>query len=438
MQSRHTARSVIVYGFLTVILILIAITALGLTRIYHLTAGLNNIVKERDEQVMHMHSMRHAALERSILLQSMMITHDPFTFDDYVIEMSLQAGAYFQAQQELLQHKLSDSERALLDQQHAMTMSTGSTQNHIIELLNAQQPEEAARQLHDLALPGQHKAMAMMDQFIAQKRQQNITALEQTAQDINFTYGLMLTLSTFGVLFSLGIAYFISNRINAEISKRLASETGLRHSELRERTIRENIIDGILTVDANGVILTCNRACTTIFGHDPQEMVGKSAHMLLPNAFCERQPLDLSRHLVAWEKKLLGTGREVTARSKDQREFPAELDVSRVVLDGEATYIVVVRDITGKKEAARRLQQFNRELETMVEQRTSELATTNEALRSEIEERIRTQDELSHLARHDSLTELPNRAFFTEQLTSTLFHAARRQNLLAQIGRAHV
>lgn len=430
MREGISTRSVIIYGFLSVIIILIAITAVGILRMQHLTSGLDTVVKERDEQIRLVHTMRNAARERSILLQSMMITRDPFAIDDFAMEMSRQAGQYFRARSELLQHTLTQTELTLLDKQHQQTQKTGSTQNSVIQLINEGIKKEAERQLREVALPGQRSAMAMMDQFIQMKRAQNITDLEQASQQIDTTYGLMITLSFAGVLFSLGIAFFVSARINGEMAKRLASENSLRHSELRERTIRENIIDGVLTLDENGTILSCNRACQTIFGCDADTMLGKSAHMLLPSSFSTQQHLNLKRHLMLREKRMLGTGHEVVGRRKDNSEFPAELDVSKVALDGETTYIVVVRDITEKKAAELRLQQFNHELEQQVAQRTEELAATNEALRSEIDERIRTQQELTHLASHDSLTELPNRAFFTEQLSNTLFHAERRNNLL--------
>ena len=431
MQERITTHSVIVYGFLSVIVILIAITAIGSVRIHNLTSGLDTIVEEREEQIFLMHTMRHVARERSMLLQSMMITSDPFTVDDYAMEMSRLAGIYFRTREQLLQHKLSSKERTLLEIQNQQSSKTGSVQNLIITLVNDEQHKEAELQLRDHVLPGQRQAMAMMDQFIAIKRAQNIDSLEQIRKDIDFTYGLMIALSGLGVIFSLSIAYLVSRRINREMQQRISTENSLRHSELQERTIRENIVDGILTLDAAGSILSCNQACRNIFGCEPEEMVGKNVRMLLPSSFAERSSSSLERHLQAWDKKLLGSGHEVTGQRKDGGQFPAELDVSRVEMDGKATYIVVVRDITEKKADKLRLQQFNKELEEQVTQRTEELASTNEALRAEISERIRAQKELTHLATHDTLTGLPNRALFTEQLSSNLFHAERRNNTLA-------
>jgi methyl-accepting chemotaxis protein len=233
MREGISTRSVIIYGFLSVIIILIAITAVGILRMQHLTSGLDTVVKERDEQIRLVHTMRHAARERSILLQSMMITSDPFTIDDYAMEMSRQAGHYFRARLELLRHAMTQNELTLLEKQHQQTQETGSTQNSVIQLINKGNKNEAEQQLRKVALPGQRSAMAMMDQFIQMKRSQNIADLEQTTKQIDFTYGLMIALSFAGVLFSLGIANFVSRRINGEMARRLASENSLRHSELR-------------------------------------------------------------------------------------------------------------------------------------------------------------------------------------------------------------
>lgn len=431
MLGKPTTRSIVIYGFLTVIILLIIITAIGMNRIQALTLGLDRVIKKRDGQVMLMHTMRNAARERSILLQSMMITSDPFLFDDYAMEMSRISVQYALARQQLLQHDLSAEEKALLEKQHARTQKTGAAQNQIITLLNDGERDAAERHLLNIVLPGQRQAMSMMDEFIALKRQQNLTDLTQTGQDINITHGLMISLSIGGVLFSLLITYFVSNRINSEMNRRLASENNLRHSELRERTIRENIIDGILTLDEQGRILSCNRACQLIFGCAPDEMIGQSAHMLLPNTISRRDSFNLSRHLHAWDRKMLGSGHEVIGRRKDNSEFPAEIDVSRMELDGVTTYIVVIRDVTEKKHAALRLEQFNRELEEQVRERTQELEEANLHLRTEIEERIRAQQELTHLASHDSLTELPNRAYFNIQLLKALFRAERHQQIVA-------
>lgn len=251
--------------------------------------------------------------------------------------------------------------------------------------------------------------------------------LQQTAARIENTYNVMLLLAGFGVLFSIIIAILIHSRIRREIQLRLEREQDLRDSELRERTIRENIIDGVLTLDANGTILSCNKACKTIFGITPDQLPGQSAHILLPFAIEK----NLGRHLQRWEQRMIGSGREVIGKRNDGRSFPAEIDISKIELDGKPVYIVVVRDISDKRAAQKKQLQFNQEMERQVNIRTAELARSNELLRHEINERVKIQQELTHIATHDVLTGLPNRSLFNEHMGIMLQSARRHKKKIA-------
>lgn len=430
MNERQASRRVIYYAFLLVIAIMLAITTLGLSRIHNLSTDLERVVHEHDVQIALMHTMRHAALERSIHLQSLMILKDPFMIDEYAIDMSNAVSRYLVARSKLLVHNLSKEEKALLDRQHLQSQQTGASQNQIIEHIRNEDFKAASSLLLNTTLPGQQRAMGMMDEFIELKRKQNLASLNATSSTIEETYRLMLLLGLIGVLISITVAHQVNRRVTREIQRRQNSEQELRHSELRERTIRENIIDGVLTLDSRGVILSCNKACTTIFGYSQQELLHHSAHFLMPDAIFEQSICEPGWRPM-WERRMLGVGREVTGRRNDDSEFPAEVDISRITLDGNPVYITVVRDITKKKEAEQQLQQFSQELERRVVERTTELANANDKLRHEINERVKVQHELTHLATHDTLTGLPNRAMFNEHLEIRLHTASRHNRKLA-------
>jgi diguanylate cyclase (GGDEF)-like protein len=77
----------------------------------------------------------------------------------------------------------------------------------------------------------------------------------------------------------------------------------------------------------------------------------------------------------------------------------------------------------GRKRTQEHLKAAHSELEFRVESRTQELAGANRELRAQIGERMRAEQRLTHQARHDALTGLPNRTQLLERLDSAISHA---------------
>src|SRR5690606_31980974 len=73
-----------------------------------------------------------------------------------------------------------------------------------------------------------------------------------------------------------------------------------------------------------------------------------------------------------------------------------------------------------RKRAQEHLKAAHTELEFRVEARTRELESANRELRAQIGERVRAEQKLSHQARHDSLTGLPNRVVMLERLDAAI------------------
>jgi diguanylate cyclase (GGDEF)-like protein len=71
-----------------------------------------------------------------------------------------------------------------------------------------------------------------------------------------------------------------------------------------------------------------------------------------------------------------------------------------------------------------RLRLAHAELEVRVHERTRELAELNEQLLSQIAERLRAEQRLTHQALHDALTGLPNRAHLLDRLDESIQRAA--------------
>lgn len=81
-----------------------------------------------------------------------------------------------------------------------------------------------------------------------------------------------------------------------------------------------------------------------------------------------------------------------------------------------------------RQKAQQQAVQNHEALEKTINARTQELQATNLNLRMQIEERRKAEARLYHEAHHDALTQLPNRAMFSDRLAYSIRHLKRHPN----------
>ncbi|MHB8788818.1 MAG: PAS domain S-box protein [Desulfobulbaceae bacterium] len=125
--------------------------------------------------------------------------------------------------------------------------------------------------------------------------------------------------------------------------------------ESRTRSIIDNMLDGLITLDDGITIKSFNPAATRLFGYEPDEVVGKSIYTLF------RLPEDyrrlIGREDYADEDFILVTETpyELTGVRKDGSMFPVEISLSETQLGEDRLTIAMVRDLTPRKQAERAL-----------------------------------------------------------------------------------
>ena len=136
------------------------------------------------------------------------------------------------------------------------------------------------------------------------------------------------------------------------------------------RAVANGVIDGIISADEKGTILSVNRSATQIFGYTANELVGQNLRMLMPNPHRDKHDEYLGRYLSTGEKHVVGQIRELSGVRKDGTEFPLELGVSDITLPNRRMFIGVVRDVSEMRriqrqlaEDAARLQRYHDESE---------------------------------------------------------------------------
>ncbi|UWQ79064.1 PAS domain S-box protein [Leisingera sp. S132] len=126
--------------------------------------------------------------------------------------------------------------------------------------------------------------------------------------------------------------------------------------------IQENTVDGMITIDGTGNILSYNRACTHIFGYSAEEATGRNVKFLMPDPDRSAHDGYLRNYNETGRKKIIGIGREVRGLRKDGSTFPLHLSVSEVQVGGHVLYSGIVRDISEQKRAEAEREKFIEDL----------------------------------------------------------------------------
>ncbi len=175
----------------------------------------------------------------------------------------------------------------------------------------------------------------------------------------------------------------------------------LYRTEERLRGILAAADAAFVSVDAEGLVLEWNPMAEAMFGWSRQDALGR---MLVEMIAPEREGKgghDLARLLGVDSPVERERRQELTVRDRDGNAFPAELTVSCLPAGDAHILHAFIRDLAPQRHAE--------------------------------QERRRAEQQLSHQARHDALTGLPNREVLMDRLTQALDGADRGDRAVAAL-----
>lgn len=176
------------------------------------------------------------------------------------------------------------------------------------------------------------------------------------------------------------------------ITRLQSVKTELLDNQTRLQAVIYNVQEGIVLIKPDGTIENANPATSRIFGYAANELIGHRVEMLIPKASEVKHEPCTWQEMITGEKSMIGHSREVVAKHRNGKQFPLEINVAEMELDGAKHFVGIVRDIT---------------------------------------ERKRAEGKLTQMALYDQLTELPNRTNFFDKLEFSLSHARRNKSVLA-------
>src|SRR6266702_2039099 len=131
--------------------------------------------------------------------------------------------------------------------------------------------------------------------------------------------------------------------------ERRREQAALRDREARLQAILDTAVEGIITIDGQGLIESFNSAAEAIFGYQASEVIGRNVSVLMPMPYRQEHDRYLADYLRTGHARIIGIGREVVGLRKDGTIFPMDLSVSEVRLEERRLFAGFVRDITERK-----------------------------------------------------------------------------------------
>ena len=166
-------------------------------------------------------------------------------------------------------------------------------------------------------------------------------------------------------------------------SQRAPTDTGAVFASFFERSV-----DAVWLLDQQaGIFVDCNQAAVELIrAENKQQLLRTRPEDLSPPLQPDGTPsAEKSAKIIEIIQRQKTHLFEWMMRRLDGKDVPIEVSATAVLMDGKGIHVIVCRDISERKQAARELLERNQSLERRVTERTAALATGEARFRALVE-----------------------------------------------------
>ncbi|MEG3756084.1 MHYT domain-containing protein [Psychromonas arctica] len=107
--------------------------------------------------------------------------------------------------------------------------------------------------------------------------------------------------------------------------------------------------DGIITIDAQGNIISVNQAVSRLLSWSEDELIGQNVKMIVPGTDQQHHDQYIANYLTSRQAKIIGKGREVLVLSKHGEEIPVHLGIGHIELNEQSMFVAFISDLRQRK-----------------------------------------------------------------------------------------
>jgi hypothetical protein len=246
--ARHSAWKIALFaGFVTQLLLILFVTAIGLQQLGATMDNLNKVVDVHMRNQELTKTMVVAARERTVILLMLTKVEDPFEQDELLMQLNMHGSRFASARLALLEQPLNEKERELIALQGHLTNVAVPIQNQVIELIRDDHTRDAAEIALGQAIPAQNAVMAALSKLDAETQRVSTAASNKAREDHRVARLWIYLLSTTALLVGVFVAtvvFHFATRISRE-REQLATHdtlTGLPNRMLFMDRLEQSLI----------------------------------------------------------------------------------------------------------------------------------------------------------------------------------------------------
>ncbi|HOF87807.1 MAG TPA: PAS domain S-box protein [Armatimonadota bacterium] len=158
-------------------------------------------------------------------------------------------------------------------------------------------------------------------------------------------------------------------QLTETLEERIQERTAQLQAALaRFEGLLESAPDGMVIVDASGVITLVNTQLERLTGYRREDILGQPIEVLIPERYRAVHVRHRAAYMAAPRTRPIDAGLELYLRCKDGRAVPVEISLSPITTPDGMLVMASIRDIAARKHAEGEITRLNAALQRNVEQ----------------------------------------------------------------------